>query len=824
LLLRRRSATNADDSTFLVEIFIISAAALLLEISYTRVISFKLYYYYTYLVIGLALLGLGSGAVIIAISKRLAAMSTRSLLAGCSIAASAGVVIGYVAVAVTPLDTLTIWTGNSSLQLAAVGQLIIICLGLYVSFLPIGMYVSALFSRRADDINRLYFSDLAGAALACLMVVPLIARFGPISIIFGVAVALLAVGIYLSGTTSRVALGAGVVTMILLAVMAVSPGRAPEIRTEESKGLRPDTATSASEWSALFRVDALELPLNTILFHDGIWGSAIWPWDGNPSSLTRFDTDDRSVPFAALGDPPERVLIIGAAGGNEIQAALHFGAKHIDAVELNPATAKLLRGQYAEYAGDVTRRPEVNYVVGDGRSYLAKSDDKYDLIWFVAPDSYAAANAASSGAFVLSESYLYTTEMVQESVKHLTDRGMAVYQFGEKDYANRPNRTARLAVTARDAYGSLGIEPFQNHVAVTTSTAEGFLYGGSTTMMKATPFTKSELDRIAAQVDVVPNSTARYLPGRTVDNTAPVNQIVTLPDDRVGSYIDSYPFDVRAISDNRPFFWHFTPFSQVVRDIGHPVRDVDVEIGIGERVLLVLLAISVLLAAVFLLGPFILVRGTWRALPDKATSAPIFAMLGLAFIAFEITLIQRFSLLLGYPTYSLTVTLMALLLSTGVGALVSGRWHARPRHMLGWLAVVIVSLGMFYGWVVPAFGDTVQAWPFLLKAVLVAALCAPLGFCLGMFMPLTISLVAHNGEHAAEYVAWGWAINGFFSVIGSTLTTILSMTFGFRTVLVLAVLLYLAVIVLLYRLVGLRTDVMSESSQSNEREFVTVEA
>ena len=88
----------------------------------------------------------------------------------------------------------------------------------------------------------------------------------------------------------------------------------------------------------------MRFPDNIVLYHDGLWGSAIWPWDGNPASLGHFDHEDRSIPFAALGPPPERLLIIGAAGGHEIQAAIHFGAKQIDAVELNPATAGLLRG------------------------------------------------------------------------------------------------------------------------------------------------------------------------------------------------------------------------------------------------------------------------------------------------------------------------------------------------------------------------------------------------------------------------------------------------------------------------------------------------
>jgi hypothetical protein len=207
------------------------------------------------------------------------------------------------------------------------------------------------------------------------------------------------------------------------------------------------------------------------------------------------------------------------------------------------------------------------------------------------------------------------------------------------------------------------------------------------------------------------------------------------------------------------------------------------------------------MAAVLLLLPFVLVRHTWGALPDKATTAPIFGLLGLAFIAFEITLIQRFSLFLGYPTYSLTVTLMSILLFTGIGALVSPRWHAHVRRLLGGLAIAIVALGSGYAFVAPRIVDTLLAWPTVAKAAVVVVLCAPLGFCLGMFMPLAITLVARGEEHSSEYVAWGWAINGFFSVIGSTLTTIVSMTYGFRTVLLAAVVLYLVVIVLLRRLV-----------------------
>jgi hypothetical protein len=390
---------------------------------------------------------------------------------------------------------------------------------------------------------------------------------------------------------------------------------------------------------------------------------------------------------------------------------------------------------------------------------------------------------------------------------------MVVMQFGENDYAGRPNRTARLAATARNAFDAEGIEAFDQHIAITTSQSEEFLYGISTTIMKREPFTAGEVDRIVAQVDKVPTLQPRYLPGRDADPaTAPVNSVITLDDAALDQFFDSYPYDVRGISDDRPFFWHFTQFDDVVSDFGSSGGAFDVEIAIGERVLVVLLVVAILLSAIFLLGPFLLARGTWKRLPDKAASAPIFGILGLAFIAFEITLIQRFTLFLGYPTYSLTVTLMAILLFTGIGAFLAPRWHVRPARLLVVLAFAVVALGLFYMLLAPGLVEALLDWPRLLKALVVVALCAPLGICLGMFMPLAITLVSRDNEHAAESVAWGWAINGFFSVIGSTLTTIISMSYGFRTVLLWSMILYLVAIALLALLARRRPATLSAQS------------
>ena len=148
---------------------------------------------------------------------------------------------------------------------------------------------------------------------------------------------------------------------------------------------------------------------------------------------------------ACSAQPPDDELIIGSAGGNEILASLLLRRAAHRRGRAQPGDLSLLTDHFADYSGHLADQPGVNYVNGDGRSYLARSDKKYDLVWYVAPDSYAATNAASSGAFVLSESYLYTTQMIDDSLEHLAPDGIMVVQFGELDFDEQaePHRPLR---------------------------------------------------------------------------------------------------------------------------------------------------------------------------------------------------------------------------------------------------------------------------------------------------------------------------------------------------------------------------------------------
>jgi hypothetical protein len=760
-------------------ILLLSLGALLLEVGYTRIVSYKLWYYYTYLVIGLALLGIGTGGVAVAVVRPIRRWATDKVVGVCATLGAVSIAIGYFVIARIPIDTRAIWEYGTKSSLLNLFRLGVICFTLFATFIAFGIIVSVLLGRAGDAVGRVYFADLVGAGIGCFLAVPLISTLGPPAVIILAALVFAIVGAA-SLPRRSIVFGFATLLVLLLGVGVVRRASLPDITVEDTKISGEGAYYSA--WGPVFRVDVLGVgPTDSrLLAHDGTFGSGIHQFNGDVSTLGAYATDPRATPFQVLGQPPQHELIIGSAGGNEILASLYYQAPHIEAVELNPVTVGLLKNQYADYTGHLADRPDVSMHQGDGRTYLAKSNTDYDLVWYVAPDSYAATNAASAGAFVLSESYLYTREMIAETLQHLSPDGIMVVQFGELDLRNAPNRTARYIVTARAALEDLGITDPSNHLL-----AAGYVTGTSgdlsTIVVKRNAFTPEEVQHFTTGLTTIPKSVLFHAPG-TPPNDSLVSKLAAGSDADVKSLVASYPKNITAISDDAPFFWHFSSFSDVLRNFLHPIDVHDPEDSIGERVLILLFGLSVVFAAVFLLLPFAVVRKKWRALPSKGTSAVYFAALGLGFMLFEITMIQRLTRFLGYPTYSLTVTLAAILVSTGIGSLLSQRVANRGRTALPLLLAALAVLTLFYEFRLDSLTDSLQHYELPVRVLVSLGVLLPLGLCLGMFMPIGLRAVSKLTPFAEEYVAWAWAVNGFFSVIGSVLTTILSMTFGFNAV------------------------------------------
>src|SRR5262249_32800888 len=156
-----------------------------------------------------------------------------------------------------------------------------------------------------------------------------------------------------------------------------------------------------------------------------------------------------------------------------------------------------------------------------------------------------------------------------------------------------------------EALRRLGIGEFARHVLVATHPEFPFLL--STVLLSPEPFGEAQRDAFLAAAAAVPGTVPRHVFGRARDLTM-VGEGALLPEAQLEAAFARYRYDVRPISDDAPFFWHFARFRDVLGRSAELRSLTDHTRGVGELGLLVLLAVSTAFAAVFLLLPFAFVR------------------------------------------------------------------------------------------------------------------------------------------------------------------------------------------------------------------------
>ena len=166
-----------------------------------------------------------------------------------------------------------------------------------------------------------------------------------------------------------------------------------------------------------------------------------------------------------------------------------------------------------------------------------------------------------------------------------------------------------------------------------------------------------------------------------------------------------------------------------------------------------------------------------------------FVAIGLGFIFIEISFVQKFVLFLGYPTYSLTVVLFSLLAYSGIGSFLTGRMKAAPERRLLPLIASLATVSILDVIALPSLFHALLGAPFALRVIVASAVLMPLGLVMGMFFPTGIHIVRRAN---VDFVPWAWGVNGCASVVGTVLAVILAMQWGFRTVTMIALVIYLA--------------------------------
>jgi hypothetical protein len=188
---------------------------------------------------------------------------------------------------------------------------------------------------------------------------------------------------------------------------------------------------------------------------------------------------------------------------------------------------------------------------------------------------------------------------------------------------------------------------------------------------------------------------------------------------------------------------------------------------------------ALLLGAALILLP--LLRGAKGALPRRTTAGFLlyFLALGLGFLLIEISFVQKYVLLLGYPTYSLSVTIFSLLVFAALGAALSRRWWSDPQRFLATLLTVTLALVLLEVQFLPWLREHLLAASLPIRIGVTVLLQLPLGVVLGMSFPTGVELVR---QLEPRLVPWAWAVNGVASVVSTVLAVILGMAIGFSGV------------------------------------------
>lgn len=744
-------------------------ATLILELSLTRLFSVVFYYHFAFLAISIALFGLGAGGVF---SYVVAGWSGRFY-------SKLGVLSALTGVAVLgALVFLLTRHGDPGTATLAMVYLL--------SALPFffsGTVVSLVIADTIERVDRVYFFDLIGAAGGCLVLIPLLNFFGgPNTVLVAAALYAIAAAIWfnLAGAPARripvVALALALVTLVAVnmrwMVLDVHYAKGQQLQHEIFR-----------KWNSFSRValapEKGSSIMSIIIDADAATGVANFDFD-HLNAGERHDLLYQGPGFPYAIRPGAKTLVIGPGGGWDVARAIASGSRDITGVEINPIIATtIMRQKFANLSRNLYFRPEVRIVVEDGRSFVRRSEERYQVLQATLVDTWASTAA---GAFALSENNLYTTDAFYDYLSHLTPDGILAFtRWGFEP----PRESLRLLSLAVDALARLGERDFARHVMVVRE--GGGNIGGwgarDTVVVARKPFAAADLER--ARHAIAEGKLEKvYLPGDGPVN--PFGELLTTPN--VRAFEQQYPYDISPVDDNRPFFFYTVQPRDLWSFITSGAQaSADYKINRAVPLLFGLIGISILATAVILLLPPVLL-GT-RIPHDRGILRYLlyFACIGAGYILVQVALIQKFVLLLGHPTYALSVIIFSMLISSGLGSFYGRRFVRQSDRRLNRVLLAVAALVAILAFVATPLEQTAVGWPLPLKMLLTVILIAPAGFMMGM--PFPNGLERLERRYAAA-VRWAWALNAAASVLGSACAIFFAIYLGLRETLLIGGALY----------------------------------
>lgn len=810
-------ARTADGNgfAFYLGVFLVTAATLVLQIVETRILSVVSWYHIAFLVVGLAMFGITAGAVrVYTDAKRFSAENLYRELAYNSHALGiliAAALIVQMAVPIVgwrePVANFAAWFVVS----------VTVAMPFYFS----GVVVSLALTRSPFPIGRVYAIDLIGASLGCLATLGLLNLVdAPSAILWAGALASAGGLVFARAAPApsaapssavapegrRTSLPSRAVFAALVVLAAFNSLSDGFIRPLFVKG-RIEIAADRpvfSEWNSFSRVSVLREEIKPA----HLWGPApAYKGEDWIIAQRRHQIDavastssyylqgdygkagflDYDVTGLAYYLPRiERVAVIGVGAGRDLVTARRFGASDVTGIEINPILVRLLLSEegFADYVG-LRDDPAVHIVTDEARSWFARAEGTYDLIQMSLIDTWAATGA---GAFTLTEHGLYTVEAWRIFLDHLTPDG--VLTLSRHYWPENLVETGRLVSLAIAAGFDMGFDDPKRHIFVAGSE------GVASLILSRSPL---EGERLAALKGAAQRLGHKILltPDETSDSAVLSSMVASRSLGALHEAVRGLPVDLFPPLDDRPFFFNQLRLSTALGVILGLVDTADFEISPGvlsgnleatKTLLLFLVLASVCVVATIVLP----LRSALREVDGRVAGAgtAYFALIGFGFMMVEIGLLQKFSVFLGHPAYSLSIVLFSIILFTGVGSALSDRLVLTPRRFAVWSVLVAAYIAAI-ALASPPLLLAADSAPLVGRALLCVALIAPAGILMGFGFPTGMRLIAAVDTRP---MPWFLGVNGAMGVLGSIVAVIISMAWGISVTMTVGALCYLLLI------------------------------
>ena len=786
---RRKSLSRVQTS-----IFFLSMALIAYEILLIKIFTIQYWYHFAYLIISIALLGFGASGTFIFIFR--GALKKRALS-----------VIYYAPV----IFLFSIWLSlylsriiafNPLMMAWRIGEILnfsLLCLTIFIPFFLGALAIGTGFTVFTEDSHRIYFSNLTGSGLGALIILLSIFHLGPYELILIISLITMIATLPACVTRIRKLVSFILMCAVIMSYFAFLYGAPITINdfkdlsqaerlkgaTREVQVFGPLGSVAVVDSPAYHYLPDLSLncpdplPRQKGLFLDGNTVGAINRFSGNIDSLGFMDCRTAALPYKLLKNP--RVLIIGGGGGTEILNARYHGAENISVVEINRDIIRLVRDRYSGFSRDIYDGDRITVFVEDGRGYLERTDELYDLIQINLPGSMGAVSA---GVYSMNENYIFTVEALKTCLKRLRPGGMILLS---RWISSPPRESIKLLAMAIHALEADGQTDVSRSIVMIKS------WQTATLLIKRGMFSKEEI-KSTAEFCGERFFDLCYYPGMTEKEANRFNRMdqsyfytaatAFLSDEREAFY-DKYPFYIRPATDDRPFFSYFFKKEILKRYFGPDGRRIIPFMDWGYILVWLSLLLLIPASLILILAP---VRAVRRASRRIIPVFFYFGSLGLAYIFLEMAILQQFVRYLHNPVFSASVVISSFLVYSGIGSMIGGKIWRTKRHHVVLTVIFIFVVGAIYLKSGEYLLGILPHLPLWARMLACSIMIAPIAVPMGIPFPSGLSLLERARE---DLIPWAWGINGFFSVIGASAAVICAVRFGFKTVILSALCLYI---------------------------------